>query len=358
MRRTFAIGDPQAPFDKFLAILERHRLLRGDRLRDDVALISMGDHFDWGKVEDRARAAADGVALLRWLSSHPPDQVVMIAGNHDLARVGELWDLDDQTFREAQALADESYIDRDTAAGARFFKAHPRFASVEMVSRDLSTWKREQTDLVLELLRDHRLRMAHAHGDLLLTHAGVTTTEQATLGMAAPNAGAIAGALNHALVAATAHQASHGGALSIPGLHVPGDAAREGLGVLYHRPSRGLGDEEQRALAHPAPRRRFDPTTIPRGLVQAIGHIRDAKCRRLLADISDAAPARDGVLRSLVVDDAGPRYRHGIGPIDASAATMIFTDGAMGSCPVEEYQLLDVDQVRAATTMEPVDGGC
>lgn len=353
VRRTFAIGDPQAPFDKFIAILDRHGLLSDGRLRDDVGLISMGDHFDWGQVEDRARAAADGMALLRWLASHPAEQVVLIAGNHDLARVGELWDLDDESFARAQALADASYLGKDAGARERFRREHPRFTTDEIVSRDLSTWKREQTELVGELLRSQRLRLAHAHNDVLFVHAGVTNSELAILELKSAEPGGIARALNDALDAAVAHQAVTGGPLAIPGLHAPGDPEREGLGMLYHRPSSGLrdarkGDEEQRELARPVPRRRFDPLTIPRGLVQAIGHIRDTKSRRLLADISDDVEARDGVLRTLIVDDAGARYRHGIAPIDRAAATMIFTDGAMSSCAVEDYQLLDVELLRAA----------
>ena len=87
-----AIGDPQAPLERFFAILEHHGLLsdRG-RLRDDVLLVSIGDHFDWGDPEDRRTAADSGLNLLAWLASHPPDHVVVLAGNHDLARRSASW---------------------------------------------------------------------------------------------------------------------------------------------------------------------------------------------------------------------------------------------------------------------------
>ena len=52
--RHLAIGDPQAPLQTFLSILDHHQLL-GDhgRLRDEVMLVSMGDHFDYGTPEAR-----------------------------------------------------------------------------------------------------------------------------------------------------------------------------------------------------------------------------------------------------------------------------------------------------------------
>ena len=55
-----------------------------------MQLVSIGDHFDWGERADRPTARKSGLALLSWLSAHPADQVVVIAGNHDLGRVGEL----------------------------------------------------------------------------------------------------------------------------------------------------------------------------------------------------------------------------------------------------------------------------
>jgi hypothetical protein len=74
-----------------LLILAAHGLLADDgTLFDDVRLVSIGDHFDWGPVRDRARATYDGLRTIAWLSSHPADQVILLAGNHDLARVGEL----------------------------------------------------------------------------------------------------------------------------------------------------------------------------------------------------------------------------------------------------------------------------
>jgi hypothetical protein len=334
--RTFAIGDPQAPFDTFLAILDRHGLRAPHgKLRDDVRLISMGDHFDWGKPADRSRAARDAMSLVAWLTSHPPEQVVMIAGNHDLARVGELWGIHDDEFARAQAVADRAYIAKDAGADAEFHREWPRFTTAEVVSRDLSTYKSEQSDVVAALLSSKRLRLAYVERDLLFVHAGVTTHETKATG-----ADAIAAELNAALDAF-----SEARPLVIPGLHMPGDSDVEGLGMLYHRPSRGLTDEEKRELARSPMRRRFDPLTIPVGVKQVIGHIRDSKCRRLMSDIADNAPNTDGVLRSLVVDGANARYQHGL---ETGAASIWFTDGGMSSCPVDKYEILDVERFEPA----------
>lgn len=339
--RTFAIGDPQAPFDTFLAILDRHGLRAPHgKLRDDVRLISMGDHFDWGKPHDRARAASDAMKLVAWLTAHDPEQVVMIAGNHDLARVGELWGISDDELARAQAVADRAYIQKDAGADAEFKREWPRFTTAEVVSRDLSTYKAEQSEVIAALLDAKRLRLAYVENGLLFVHAGVTTHEVGD----AREPEAIARLLNDKLDAARGRRP-----LVIDGLHVPGDGNVEGLGMLYHRPSRGLTDEERFELSRAPLRRRFDPLTIPEGVHQVIGHIRDSKCRRLMSDIADDAPNTDGVLRSLVVDPARgtARYSHGLHGLDAPASIW-FTDGGMSSCPVEQYQLLDVTHLRAA----------
>src|SRR5690606_18639775 len=63
-RIRVAIGDPQCPLDALLKVLARAGLL-GDsgRLRSEVLLVSVGDHFDWGTPAQRAEAATDGLAI-------------------------------------------------------------------------------------------------------------------------------------------------------------------------------------------------------------------------------------------------------------------------------------------------------
>jgi hypothetical protein len=355
--RTLAIGDPQAPLETFLTILDQHGAIDDSgAIPKDTALISMGDHFDWGSRGERERAADDAIALVAWLASHPADQVVMIAGNHDLARVGELSSVvDDDTFARVRSEAD-GIAKNDAAANSEFAKK-TGFASAEIVHRDLSTFRVEQRLAVEALLRARRLRLAFARGDLLFVHAGVTLKEIAAVGvdtLMAPRddddssksrtrPAAIANALNAALDAAVDAREGSGNRepLVIEGVHVPGDATREGFGALYHRPARAISDEQRREG------RRFDPRTLPRGTVQLVGHVRDKKCRELLGDWCDDAAHALGVLRHLVVDDGGVRYRHGVPDrIDRRAATIIFLDGGMNDVRAQPdvYELFDVER--------------
>lgn len=350
--RIFAIGDPQAPLETFLAILEQHGALGDDGwLATDLHLISMGDHFDWGSRAERERAAADGLALLSWLAAHPVEQVTVLAGNHDLARVGELNDIDDETFQAAQALADAAYYSEDDAALARFREQHANFATAELVARDLSTFRTEQRALVQQLLDEGRLRFAHSAAGMLFVHAGITTTELDALQIGSTrDAELIAARLNQTLDEAVARRRRDGGPLVVDHLHFPGDGTREGGGALYHRPTLGLDEEEQQELTKAGPRRRFHVDTLPRGLVQVVGHIRDKKTRSLLAPLTDGSPAQDGLLRTLVLDHDERRYRHGVTSGSSKAATVIFTDGGMSHVQTrpEAYQILDVNNRKAA----------
>src|SRR2546423_294420 len=102
MRRLVAVGDPQAPLATFFAVLDRHGLRKDERVAPDVTLIVMGDYFDWGTPAECQKAATDGLELLEWLASHDEDEVVLIIGNHDLGRVGELASFDDASFARAR----------------------------------------------------------------------------------------------------------------------------------------------------------------------------------------------------------------------------------------------------------------
>lgn len=337
-RRIVAMGDPQAPFATVLAILARHGLLGADgRLRANVQLVSMGDHFDWGPPERRAEATADALALLRWLAAHPPEQVVLLAGNHDLARVGELAPFSsDEAFAAARAHADVVYRRGavDEAGQQAFLARVPHVPDAEALARDFSCYSVEQQHLVAELLRAGRFRLAFAHAGLLLVHAGVTRDDLAALGVAPTTAEAAAAALNAFLEARVAAWA--GGPLDLAPLHQPGAAATGvARGILFHRPAHPSG--EPHAFAGP-PRRRFDPRHLPAEFPQAIGHIRDAKCRTLLGPWCDAAEPHDGPVRSLRLDGPAPTYQRGAAP----DARLYFLDGGMLHAPVEDYELFDL----------------
>lgn len=340
--RRFAVGDPQAPFDRFRRLLDHHGLLDpSGSLAPDVFLISLGDHFDYGSSDERREAADNGLELLSWLASHPPEQVVLIAGNHDLGRVGELAAFSDEGFDQASEAATSAYRDGDVdpALERALLERYPALPTAELAARDFAAFTVAQRDLVAELLRARRLRLAHAEGGRLFCHAGVTIDYLQAWGLPADaSAEQIADALDHRLDEAFA--AWTGAPLAIPDVHQPGSSTQgEGVGMLYHRPANPA--LEGRALEGTM-KRRFDPRRIPLGLTQVVGHIADSKCRTLLGPWCDDAPARGGVLRHLITDGQSVHYAHGLPPrLEASQGAIIFADGGMNRTPVEDYALLE-----------------
>ncbi len=334
------MGDPQASLEQVLAVLDAHRLLGEDgMLSPDVGLVSMGDHFDWGSAADAERAAADGVALFSWLLAHAPDQVCLIAGNHDLGRVGELAAFDDATFAEARARARIAYDTKDAELEQALLRDFPALPTAELAARDFAAFCTKQRELVEQALLAGRLVAARAWSEhVLLLHAGLTCDELDVLGVVdeeRDSAPAIAAALNAAL-----HEARARRPLRLRGLHEPGSAVHgEGGGMFYHRPTSGF-------VPGGPTRRRFDPRTVPEGLTQVIGHIGDDKCRTLMPDWTQGEPA-PGKLRTLVLQQEGtktPIYRGGV---HEGATRIIFTDGGMSKQPSTAYELLDLDRMRA-----------
>jgi len=344
-RRLVACGDPQASFDALHGVLTRAGVLADPRhssttprVADDVRLLSIGDHFDWGPPEDRTRVAASGERTLAWLADHDEDQVVVLAGNHDLARVGELAGfVDDDHFAAVQRLADAHYYAVAGAAPAEgalfaeaaFLRACPWLPGTEIVARDLSSFRVSQRRLVTDLLRARRLRLAHAAHGFLFTHAGVTRATLHQLGLPDDaDALAIARALNAALDVAV--DECLGGPtprpLVIPGLHRPGDGVGEGDGVLYHRP---IHRDDDASL----PPRRYDPRSLPRGLWQVTGHVGDKRCVETLGPWVVPGAHRYGVVRHLVAHGGRVTYDHGPPPHRAAlpddAAVVVFIDGAL-----------------------------
>ncbi len=321
MTRTFVMGDPQGPFGKVLAVLDRHGALHGDRLADDVVLVSIGDHFDYDH-RDPIAAGREGLQLLRWLASHDRDQVYLVFGNHDAARVMELAAIDDAEFAAARASTPEDYA-------ARF----PHLPPHGVLARDYASFSSEQRELVEELLLADRFALALV-GELgdgrraLLTHAGVTTRELALLGLPdARDPHTIARALQAFLAAAIARGISP---LSLEPLHVTGGYGKEGGGLLYHRPSATPSPD-------PARPRRFDPRALPAGLLQIAGHSGHAKCVHELGDWCTwrARERAHGGIRTLRVEGDAVTYDLGVGE-----GALILIDGELRRVPAEEVDLL------------------
>lgn len=333
--RHVAIGDPQAPLDTFLRILDGHGLLADDgRLANDVHLVSMGDHFDYGRPEQRARATAEGEAILTWLASHPPERVTILIGNHDVARVCELIPFDDATFLTAHEEARALYTSK--APADAFLARYPTVPDAECLARDYSCFSTAQRTLVTDLLRARRLRLAAHHRGVLLVHAGVTEDDLTLATVRASDAAAASDGLNAWLDGRLAKWAD--GPLDLAPLHQVGSpTGGEGRGVLYHRPCDPSTQPAERLVG--PPRRRFDPRRLPGGFPQAIGHIRDNKCRELMPNWSPAGAPTDGPLRSLTVNGASVVYAVGC----RADARLFFTDAGMSHAPPEQYEVFDLD---------------
>lgn len=318
-RRTFVIGDPQAPPARVFAVLAKYGLLADDGwLARDIQLVSMGDHFDF-----EGSGASDGLAVLSWFAAHAPAQVTILLGNHDAARVMEFSDAPDDL--PAQAL----------------------------VERDYASFAVPQRALVERLLRARRFALAATAArdgrPLLLTHAGVTAREVALLGVDArpePLARALAGALERASARGLSP-------LDLAPLHVAGAKRREdpatpeGGGLLYHRPadpahSKTAADFD---LARP---RRFDPRTLPRGLAQVVGHSGDARNRRMMpAWLAPDLPPYASV-RTLVVGDGDNLvYRAGVTLVVPTP--LVLVDPELAHHDAADIVLLALDAGSVAT---------
>lgn len=351
--RLVAMGDPQTGTRRLLEGLAAKGLLGQEGwLREEVRLIVLGDYFDFGPALERRETGEEGLRNLAWLAAHSEDQITLLAGNHDLARVGELLGLTDASFEEAHEAACRLYPpacdgrEPSDEEVAEFLGAYPSFPTVEVAARDLSSFLTAQRDLILLLLKTKRLRLATARDKLLFCHAGITNSDLAAAGFSdprEPDASELAAFLNSRLDEAL-HSWSQREALSIAGLHQPGSAKTgEGGGILFHRPQYPDGDRT--AFCGPQ-RRRYDPQELPRGVIQVVGHIGDQKCRQLLRPwVKDGEPAVSGALRHLKLGKDGPAYRLGAGTWSAGDTGLLFVDGGMNRSSPKSYEFLDVLQM-------------
>lgn len=361
------MGDPQVPFRQLQQVLEHHQLLnQAGNIADDVHLISVGDHFDYG-MESTREAAAEGLAILRWLTAQPRSRCTVLLGNHDTVRVMELMQLaSNSDFERAQVTARALYHKKKEVAGAlssddevAFRRNFPTIPTIGYAARDYSAFAVEQRELLMQVLLQERVALAAAvtltdGRAALVTHAGVTTRETAMLALdttATPHM--IAAALNAFLRERVgrvrdAWMRDERVPLDLAPLVVTSPDQESG-GMLFHRPCNPDREGADRAweLFQAAPRR-FDPRTLPTGLVQVVGHTGHRKCLQMLGSwvTTEAAAHKVGGIRTLRVVADVVRYHLGCLPpltTAASGADLIMIDGEMRAVPPSEYQLLQVE---------------
>jgi hypothetical protein len=348
MAMSYVLGDPQASFAAVMGLLSRYDLLGADgRLRSDVRLISIGDHFDYDLRAPEV-SGREGLAVLRWLAAHSAEQVTLLFGNHDAARVVELARISDREFADARALALEleeakRAQGRTTAKLRERREFLPRFpiSTYGIVSRDYASFTTEQRALVVELLLAGRFHLALTGSlldgrDVLVTHAGVTDREVAQLGVA-PQPRALAAALEQLLVAAVAARRADWERGTITPLALEpvsqgGTPGEEAGGLLAHRPTNpdrdGADPEWEFAVTRP---RRFAPGELPRGLTQVAGHTNHTMCLRELATwaTSAARAERHAGIRTLRATATAITYDLGVLAPAADAADLILIDGEL-----------------------------
>jgi len=349
--RWFAVGDPQSSPERFFTFLDRAGAIGEDgMLRADVGLLSIGDHFDYGM--DAARAARDGTAILRWLVEHPASQTVLIAGNHDLCRVGELAFETDLSWAEAPArgeelLRRESEGRPDDELLARFSERFPNIPNFRLAVRDFNGFTTAQRSLVQSLLMRRRFALAAAGrvgpDEALFVHAGLGPRELRLLGDA--SAATINRYLDRAVDRVREEWESNAHArLELEPLHIAGTSGAEGGGFLYHRPV----NVERTDPIDPVRPRRFDARALPRDLLQVVGHTAHKKSREELQPwVTPRAEATEnGGIRTLQVDDERIVYDMGVLPHAPGKGTMIMIDAGMSDPKITEYPLLEITDVR------------
>lgn len=365
--RIVAMGDPQAAFQRVLDVLDRHGVLAGDRLAPDVMLLSIGDHFDYD-LRDPVTAGQQGLELVRWLTSHDREQVVMMFGNHDASRVMELARVTDERFAKARVLGQsiDATKKRDGRAASEqrerdeFAVQFPEIATAGLAARDYASFSVEQRDVVAKLLLDGWFRLAMpatlADGrSVLVSHAGVTQRELDLIGMPDErDPHVIAGELQrrfHAAIDAVRADWLRGDItpLDLSPIHVAGANLEEGGGLLYHRPSSPSGRGVDRTWAFDVARpRRYDPRELPAGLRQVAGHTGHNKCLEELGSDgpTEAARARKhGGIRTLRVDGDVVTYDLGILASQDRAADLYMIDGELRRVAPDDYALLELGSI-------------
>jgi hypothetical protein len=292
---------------------------------------------------------AEGLAVLRWLAGHSREQVRLVVGNHDAARVIELARIDDREFAEARTLAWSIEATKraggraaaNVRAAAEFTPRFPSISTYALVARDYASFSVEQRSLVVELLLAGRFHLGLTGAlpdgrDLLITHAAVTEREVERLGVTSQPA-SLAAALERLLADAIAArrddwQRGTITPLSLEPVSQAGAPGEEAGGLLAHRPANPDRPGSDRAWElDPVRPRRFHPRELPVGLTQAAGHTNHAMCvRELVPWVTPAAQAaRYAGLRTLRASATAITYDLGVLPPADGVADLILVDGEL-----------------------------
>jgi hypothetical protein len=356
VERWFAVGDPQAPFERFVAILDHHGLLGDDGwLRRDVGLVSMGDHFDFASRASLDETGREGQRILAWLAAHPRDQVRLLLGNHDAARVIEFG-----TFSDARFVAMRAEAEAPHASDEDAFALRHGVASRGIVRRDYAAWSEAQRAQVQGLLLSGRYELAlvatHEGSPLLMTHAGVTTRELALAGLPADaRARDVHAALEAHLKAAIERvrerwlRADHV-PLSLEPLHVSPAPGHEAGGLLAHRPSNPQRpDVANHAWEwNPERPRRFAIERLPTAFDQAVGHTGRGTLERELFPWNKNLAPHPGPVHTLHFGGAEPCVEPGIGARRAGMARLFLLDPSMSKLAAPAHaQLMPLEGVSA-----------
>lgn len=368
--RCVAIGDAQAPLATYFTVLAEQNLLGDDgMLAPDVSILSIGDHFDYASP-DLAQSSREGYALLRWLAEHPPQQAIILLGNHDTVRVQDLGGFSDRRFEAARALALQieqlAQIHGDRSASVeqarnQFYIEYPEITKPELAKRDYDSFTTAQRELVIRLMLAGRCQLAAVgklpnSREILLTHAGVIKRDLQVLGLNGEvSPVVIASRINKWLKDAVnrvrpAWERGELIPLDLSPLHIAGTGGREGGGLLFHRPANpdrptSLDDSKRecaKEFGDERPRR-YHPQELPLGLIQACGHTGHSKClEELVPWVSEAAKKMVlGKLRTLRVTPDQVNYDVGI-DLDGNEAALLMIDGEMNRVCPQDYEVLNL----------------
>ena len=362
------MGDPQTTRERLFRVLDAHGILGDDgMLADDAALISIGDHFDFGSAE-RGVTGREGLGNLRWLAAHPRDQVVILAGNHDLSRLMELGLETDASFEAAHALA-MRIRDAETAGEdadpleAAFATAFPNIATPELAYRDYASFTEAQRRTVAALVLSGRMELGRAlrlpSGEpVLLTHAAVTAREVEILGLPLESPRRDDRRRAERLFAPRSRRCSRDlGAGGTRATRPRAAPRRWSLGPRRRRaalpsPCQSLAARGPSLVGVPDARapRRFDPRTLPPGLIQACGHSAHRKssegARRLGLRVGPARRAHVYGRSRLAATTCATRRRASILPREGEA-TLYLIDAEMNIADPASYPLFRLGPLTA-----------